>query len=117
MNSTLLTKALQEFAPLALEQKKGKILEMLQAFGTAHPIFGELQQDIQSKIYSDTHLVKIYKIILESINNLQHNHREESLSQLEQLHHILQELRAKEAAFLQKEGNIDQWLDQALSLV
>jgi hypothetical protein len=39
MNENLYTEALQEFTPLSLEEKKKKILKLLDDFGNAHPIF------------------------------------------------------------------------------
>lgn len=117
MDSTLLTKALQEFASTSLKDKQAKILDLLQAFGTTHPVFGQLHQDISSRTYTDEQLTKIYKIVLESINSLKADTLATSLSKLEQLHQALQYIRQQEANFLQKEGDIDAWLDKALSTV
>ena len=67
MNEHLYTKALEEFIPLSNNEKKEKLLELISTFGNTHPVFPQLQQDIQTSAYNDSQYTDIYKIVLKSM--------------------------------------------------
>ena len=71
MNKKIYTEALEEFQKFSKEEKKQKLLETIKEFGDVHPIFQEIENDINTIEYSDNILVRIYKIILESIEKIE----------------------------------------------
>lgn len=115
MNENLYTEALQEFTPLSLEEKKKKILKLLDDFGNAHLIFWEITQDIQTLNYTDKQYIMIYQIILKSMYEVEKNWLEIWIKKIEQLYDFLMQLRAQEAEDTKKEWDIDVWLNKVLS--
>ena len=115
MKEHLYTEALQEFTPLALEEKKKMILELVASFGNTHTIFGEITKDIQSLEYSNEQYIDIYKIVLKSMYEVEKEGLEIGVKRIEKLHDFLLQLKTKEAEENKKEGDIDLRLDKVLS--
>jgi len=115
MNEHLYTEALQEFTPLSLDEKKKRLLELIASFGNAHPVFGELTQDIKTMEYNNEQYVDIYKIVLKSMYEVEKKWLDVGVQRVEKLHTFLMQLKAKEAEENKKEGNIDEWLNKVLS--
>lgn len=73
MSEQIYQQALQEFAPLPLNEKKNKLLELVNSFKDAHPVFKEIREDIQALNYTDAQYIEIYKIILKSVYQVEKN--------------------------------------------
>lgn len=48
MNESMYREALTEFTSLPLDEKKKKLLALIEKFENAHPIFEELSKDLQA---------------------------------------------------------------------
>ena len=115
MNEQIYTKALKEFTPLSVTEKKQSLLDLIGSFGDAHPVFWELTKDIQTMEYDDEQYIDIYKIILKSMYEVEKEWLDVGIQRIEQLHNFLVQLKAKEAEENKKEWDIDVWLDKVLS--
>lgn len=115
MSEQAYRKAAEEFITLSLDQKKQKLLDLIAAFGNAHPIFWELTKDIKGYTYTDNQYISIYKVILKSMYEVDQKWLVVGIAKIQQLHNFLMELRSKEAEAMKQEGNADERLDKVLS--
>jgi len=115
MSEQAYRQAAEEFIQLTLENKKKKLLDLIAAFDNAHPIFWQLTEDIKAYKYTDNQYSSIYKIILKSMYEVDQKWLAVGVTKIQELHHFLMELRAKEAEGIKQEGDIDEWLNKVLS--
>jgi len=115
MSEQIYQQALQEFAPLPLNEKKQKLLDLIESFGNVHPVFWELTKDIQTLKYEDEQYIDIYKVVLKSMYEVEQEWLTVWVQRIEKLHNFLMQLRAKEAEENKNEWDIDLWLDKVLA--
>ncbi len=115
MNESMYREALTEFTSLPLDEKKKKLLALIEKFENAHPIFEELSKDLQAPWYTDNQYIQIYKILLKSTYEVEQEGLAIAVQRMEQLHNFLVELKAKEIEQNKKDGDIDARLDKVLA--
>lgn len=107
--------AIAKFETISTTEKKDKLLNLINKFWDSHPIFSKLKQAVLGRNYSDANLLVMYKIIVESIRDIENKSFDKWIQRLEQLHEFLSELRKKEESDRNKDWDIEERLNKSLS--
>lgn len=108
-------KAIAEFEVLSSQEKKTKLISLLQKFEKLDVIFVKLIKAVKTKNYTDRILNGIYKVLVSSMEKIGQMDLQEWLDELQRLFKVLERIHAAEKADRQKEWDPEKWLEKVLA--
>jgi len=108
-------KAIAEFEALSSQEKKTKLISLLQKFEKLDAIFVKLINAVSTKNYTDRILNGIYKVLVSSMEKIDQMDLQKWLNELQNLFQVLERIHAAEMADRQQEWDPEKWLEQVLS--